>query len=61
MNEGDLDLPRGRHCYEEDLSKMREPPPKWGSIGNYVYSAHFRTFLANIHLPLISCDPVLGH
>ena len=24
MNEGDLGLPRGRHCYEGDWSKMRE-------------------------------------
>ena len=26
VNEVDLDLPRGRHCYEGNWSKMREPP-----------------------------------
>ena len=36
VNEGDLGLPRGRHCYEGDWSKMREPLPKWGSVGNYL-------------------------
>ena len=29
VNERDLGLPRGRHGYEGDWSKMREPPPKW--------------------------------
>ena len=28
VNEGDLDLPQGKHGYEGDWFKMREPPPK---------------------------------
>ena len=38
VNEGYLGLPRGRHCYEGDWFKMREPPSKWGSVGNYEYA-----------------------
>ena len=34
VNEGDLGLPQGRHGYEGDWYKMREPPPKWGSVGS---------------------------
>ena len=32
VNEGDLGLPQGRHCYEGDWSKMREPPPNGGVL-----------------------------
>ena len=32
VNEGDLELPQGRHCYEGDWSKMREPPPNGGAL-----------------------------
>ena len=31
VNEGDLGFLEG------NWSKMSEPPPKWGSVGNYVY------------------------
>ena len=35
VNERDLGLPQGRHCYEGDWSKMKDPPSKWRSIGSY--------------------------
>ena len=34
VNMGDLDLPRGKHGYEGDWSKLREPPSKWVSVGS---------------------------
>ena len=36
VNEEDLDLPRGKHGYEGDWSKIGEPPPKWESVCSYV-------------------------
>ena len=49
VNQGDLGLPRGRHCYEGDWFKMREPPSKWGSVGNYVYDVLDAVFQFYLH------------
>ena len=43
VNEGDLDLPQGKHGYEGDWSKMREPPPKLGSVGSYAVTLWLKT------------------
>ena len=38
VNEGDLGLPRGRHGYEGDWSKMREPPQIGGVLATMQFS-----------------------
>ena len=52
VNEGDLDIPPGRHCYEGDWSKMRELTPqmgeRWQLWNSQIYDHYL--LLSNVHM-----------